>query len=219
MPQNNEQTINFRTLANYVILRVVGFVVSQSISGLGDIYIDFQSLIDGREDRDQRWKECVEVVSKNLPYAIGVNYVHQYFDSDVKNIATEMFNNIKAMFVSLITEAEWIDSNTREKLLDTLKSLIPLIAYPGDGFNESVISEFYDGVKFNKSEYLRTLFQLRVIDADNKFRQTYTSTTIEHSNNWKKYLPPTTIAALYSESDNTIRKKSIDRGDMQASLS
>lgn len=121
-----------------------------------------------------------------------------------------MFNNIKAIFTALITEAEWIDSDTRENLLNKLKSLIPLIAYPDDGFNENVISGFYDGVTFDKSQYLKTLFHLRVIDADNKFRQTYTSTVVEHSSNWKKYLPPTSLSAVYSASDNTIRKKNIE---------
>lgn len=188
------------------MLRVVDFAVSQSITDLSDIYINFQKLIDGREDRDQRWKECVDSLSKNLPFAIGSVYVESYFKAETKASVVEMFNNIKAEFTSLITNAEWVDAGTRKKLLSTLKSLVPLIAYPDDDFNDVAIGEFYDGIEVDKSQYLRTLFQLRVIDADNKFRQTYTSTALKSSPDWRKYLPPTTITALYSESDNTIRK-------------
>lgn len=188
------------------MLRVVDFVVSQSITDLSDIYIHFQKLINGREDRDQRWKECVDSLSKNLPFAIGSVYVERYFKAETKALVVEMFNNIKAEFTSLITDAEWIDAGTREKLLNKLKSLVPLIAYPDGGFNKVAINEFYDAIKVDKSQYLRTLFQLRVIDADNKFRQTNTSSALKSSPNWSKYLPPTSITALYSEFDNTIRK-------------
>lgn len=194
-------------MANYVILRVVDFIVSQSITDLSDIYLRFQKLIDGREDREQRWKECVDTLSKNLPFAIGLIYIESNFKVGMKASVVELFDNIKEEFSLLITDAEWIDDGTREKLLLKLKSLIPLIAHPDEGFNEVAINEFYDGIKADKSKYFRTLFQLRVIDADDKFRQTHTSTTLKSSNDWRKYLPPTSVTALYSESDNTIRKR------------
>lgn len=187
------------------MLRVVDSVVSQ-ITELSGIYIHFQKLIDGREDREQNWKECVDTLSKNLPFAIGSIYVEHYFKKEMKATVVEMFNNFKEEFTSMITDAEWIDDGTRKNLLYKLKSVIPLIAFPDGGFNEVAISEFYDGIKVDKSQYLRTLFQLRVIDADNKFRQTYPSTAHESSNEWRKYLPPTSVTALYSELDNTIRK-------------
>lgn len=146
------------------------------------------------------------MLSSNVPFAIGSLYAQKYFKASTKATVVEMFNGIKGEFVTLLKQAEWIDESTREKLLLKLKSLVPLLAMPDGGFNERSINEFYDDIKLDKSQYLRTLFQLRVIDADNKFRQTYTSTALGSSSEWKKYLPPTSIAAVYSQSDNTIRK-------------
>lgn len=188
------------------MLRIVDFVVSQSTGELGEIYIGFQRQIDGRQDFEQRWKDCVNILSLNLPFAIGATYVQRYLKADTKSSIVEMFNNIKEDFAGVIAEAEWIDKSTREKLLNKLKSVVPLIAYPDDGFDEHVINEFYSGVKIDKNHYMRTLFQLRVIDADNKFRQTFPSTALDKADNWLKYLPPTAATASYSESDNTIRK-------------
>ena len=185
---------------------MIDFAVSQSISNLSDIYIHFQKLIDGREDREQTWRDCVDVLTENLPFAVGSVYIEKYFKASTKASVMEMFNNIKDEFNVLIIQADWIDESTREILLNKLKSIATLIAFPDDGFNERAINEFYDGIKLDKSQYLRTLFQLRVIDADNKFRQTYTSTALETSNDWRKYLPPTSVTAYYSASDNTIRK-------------
>lgn len=146
------------------------------------------------------------MLSSNVPFAIGSLYAQKYFKASTKATVVEMFNGIKGEFVTLLKQAEWIDESTREKLLLKLKSLVPLLAMPDGGFDERSINEFYDDIKLDKSQYLRTLFQLRVIDADNKFRQTYTSTALGSSSEWKKYLPPTSIAAVYSQSDNTIRK-------------
>lgn len=185
---------------------MVDFAASQSIAELSDVYIRFQRLIDGRQDFEQGWKLCIDVLSKHLPFAIGAAYIKSHVKAESKASTVELFNNIKDEFIGQIARAEWIDERTRAKLSSQLKSLVPLIAYPDAGFNEHAINEFYDGIKPDKSQYLRTLFQLRVIDADNKFRQTYTSTALESSSEWKKYAPPTAVTASYSQSDNTIRK-------------
>jgi predicted metalloendopeptidase len=186
---------------------VVEFAAAQSEGKMSDIHITFQRIIDGRQDYEQRWKECIDVLSRNLPFAIGAAYVKRFMKAEAKTSTMEMFNNIKEEFNEQIANAAWIDESSRVKLLSKLKSLIPLIAYPDAGFDEQAINEFYDSIKLDKSQYLRTLFQLRVIDADNKFRQTYTSTSLESQNDWKKYSPPTAVTAFYSQSDNTIRKR------------
>lgn len=175
----------------------------QSTTVLGGFQIRLQGLADGRQDRDQKWKECVDVLTTNLPFAIGSAYAKKYIKADTRASIAVMLNNIKAQFTATITEADWIDEGSRGRLLHQVESLVPLIAYPDDGFDEHAIQELYDSIKIDKNQYLTTLFQLRVIDADDKFRQTYTSTAPE---SWRKYLPPTTATASYSTSDNTIRK-------------
>jgi predicted metalloendopeptidase len=196
----------FRTLANFVVLRVVDFIASQSRSELGAIYERFQRKIDGRLDRQQAWRECVDVLTENLPFAIGEAFIKNHFKIETKAAFGEMYRNIKDEFATTITEAAWIDENTRDKLLNKLQSLVPLIAYPDKGFDEQAIKDFYEDIKIDKSQYLRTLFQLRIIAADDKFQQTYMSSSTNESDLWRRYLAPTSIAAQYSASDNTISK-------------
>lgn len=186
---------------------MVDFVAMHSRSELGSIYIRFQRDVDGRQDREQGWKECVDILNKNVPFAIGSIYIKRHFNVSVKASIEKMYENIKEEFTTLITNAEWVDESTRDKLLEKLQSLVAMIAFPGDeGFDDEVIKNFYDEIKIDRDRYFRTLFQLRVIDADSKFRQTFMSTVHIKVNEWQKYLPPTSIAALYSSSDNTIRK-------------
>ncbi|CRK98671.1 CLUMA_CG012448, isoform A [Clunio marinus] len=56
-------------------------------------------------------------------------------------------------FAAEISNAEWIDESTREKLLLKLKSLVLLMAHPDDGFDEDVLKAFYDDIKFDKNQY------------------------------------------------------------------
>lgn len=186
------------------MLRVVDFAAVQSISDLGDIYSKLRRLIDGQQDREQTWKVCIDDLTANLPFAVGKVYIDNFFNPGSKASTLVMFDNIKDELVALITAADWIDKSTRSELLAKLESLVPLIATPDEGFSEKAITEFYADVNFDSTERLKTLLQLRVVDADNKFQQTYTSTVLRSSNSWKKYLPPTSVAASYSKSDNTI---------------
>lgn len=186
------------------MLRVVDFAAVQSISDLGDIYGKLRRLIDGQQDREQTWKVCIDDLTANLPFAVGKVYVDNFFNPGTKASTQVMFDNIKDGLVALITAADWIDKGTRAELLSKLESLVPLIATPDGGFSEKAITEFYADVNFDSAQRLKTLLQLRVVDADNKFQQSYTSTVLKSSNSWKKYLPPTSVAASYSKSDNTI---------------
>lgn len=182
----------------------------QSTGKLYEFYIRFRSDIDGRLDRDQSWKECISVVTQNLPFAIGAVYINENFNANTKASVVEMFNYIKLEFINLINESKWIDSNIREKLLTKLNTLRALIAYPPDGFQDLAIARFYDDIDIDENQYLKSLFRLRTIDADSKFKQsrklTAATTTAIELSEWQKYLPPTTATALYSPSDNTISK-------------
>jgi predicted metalloendopeptidase len=188
-------------LANFVVAKVVDFVAAQSRSELGAIYERFQKQISGRRAREQRWRECIDVLTQNLPFAIGAAFVENHFQAESKAAFEEMYRNIKDEFTATISEAEWIDENTRDKLLNKLQSIVPLIAHPDRGFDKQAVKDFYDDKKIDKDQYLRTLFQLRIIDADDKFRQTYSTSEQEQ---WRKYLAPTSIASDYSASKNTI---------------
>lgn len=181
------------------------YVVAQSISELSDIRLGFQRLIDGRQDHEQRWKRCIQVLSKHLPFAIGTAYIEHFVDEEAKTATVQMFQDIKEEFVELITAAEWIDESTRGKLLSKLKSLGALIAYPGRGFDEHDINVLYEDIKPDKGRYLTSLFQLRAIVADNKLRQLHSNRSEEE---WRRFPTPTDVTADYSQSDNTIRTSS-----------
>jgi predicted metalloendopeptidase len=188
-----------------VIWRLVDFAADKQGGPLKAYKFQLQRATSGQLDREQIWKECINVVKEHLPFAIG--YKLAKVDSfGVKNSSIEIFNNIKDELTALISKATWIDDSVRAKLQHKLKTLTPLIAYPKDNFSEAQISAFYSETSIDSKRYLQSLFELRIIDADYKFRQTYAAKTHDEVDSWKNYLPPTSLNAVYLASDNTLRK-------------
>lgn len=52
-----------RTLANYLVWRTVEFMVFYSTKELRDIQQEFNRVENGQMEIEQRWKECIDVVS------------------------------------------------------------------------------------------------------------------------------------------------------------
>lgn len=193
-----------RTIANFVIWRLIDFSVPYSSRQLKQRYLKFQKEIDGRLDRDQIWKSCVDVVTENLPYAVGSIYVKDYFKHQEKQEVLKMYKNIKDEFSNVLKESLWMDDKMKSKLNDKLNSLTPLIGFPGEHYDEQKIAEFYKSVAIDENQYLETLLHLRVLIADEKFQDSYKPSSNESE--WRKYPSATTVTAFYTESDNTIRK-------------
>lgn len=189
-----------------MIWRLVDYAGSQ-IAGPIQIYkFQLKRTFDGRLDMKQQWKECINVVKNELPFAIGV-YITRDLPTNFTSTVNDIFNNVKDEFTQLIAPTSWIDEAVRHNLQNKLETLKPLISHPTADFIQSEIIEFYNEIKIDPNQYIHTLLQLRVIDADNKFKQTYATTaTVNDVDNWKKYLPPSSLTAFYSESDNTLRK-------------
>lgn len=184
-----------------MIWRLVDFAADKQNGPLKVYKLQLQRTTSGQLDHEQTWKECLAVVKENLPFAIGYNLVDTF---DIKKSTIELFSNMKDELTTLVANATWIDDSIRDMFQYKLKTLTPLIAYPRDGFSELEISAFYNEASIQTERYLQSLFELRIIDADNKLRQYFA--TSANVKDWKKYLPPTSLKAFYSVFDNTLRK-------------
>lgn len=55
--------VSFRVLANYVIWRAVGASVSYLTEDLRSRQLKYSTALSGKETREARWKECIDIVS------------------------------------------------------------------------------------------------------------------------------------------------------------
>lgn len=67
-------------------------------------------------------------------------------ESEKAQKVAEMLKNIKAAFDNLITNADWMDDETKGATLEKSRAMISAIGYPPWLFDEEKLNDYYKGV-------------------------------------------------------------------------
>lgn len=78
-----------------------------------DIQQDYLKELAGTKVQPARWKTCVDYVNGNVGQAVGALYIKHHFQTAAKRDAEEMITNIRAAFMSILDEVDWMDAETR----------------------------------------------------------------------------------------------------------
>lgn len=79
--------------------------------------------------------------------AVSWLYVDPSFHEDQSKRASEMMNDIKEAFDSLVLKTDWMDKQTKTATLEKNKKMEAQIGYPDWLFDEDVLNEYYEGVR------------------------------------------------------------------------
>jgi len=102
-----------RILANYLLWRASSSVIPYLSDSARDVQFQFTSKVSGQSEKPPKWRECVGLTTSTLAHAVGSLYVKQYFNEDARTQAIKMFQDIHDSFISLLTEADWMDPDTK----------------------------------------------------------------------------------------------------------
>lgn len=91
-----------RVQANYVLGRTAAASVSYLTDDIRKRQLKYMAVINGKMEREPRWKECVDIVSSSLAISVGSMYVRKYFKEDAKKTALEMVGDIKEEFIKIL---------------------------------------------------------------------------------------------------------------------
>jgi predicted metalloendopeptidase len=197
------QSFSKRDFANYILWRVVDF----SIQFLGD---EIQGKIlklyrqtFGVLDKEQRWKLCTRMTNIYAELASGSLYIQEYFPEESRAKATEMANEIIEEFKRTIKDSEWMETETKEKALETVNNLKMFMGYDEKLLDIREVEKYYGKPyrDFSSSFYYLGL-QLNVQTADKAFKHKY-----RKEPDWTEYAKPTTSRARYNKNDNSVCMK------------
>lgn len=138
--------IYFRVLANYLIWRVVSYMIPYSIDELIDIQQRFHSTLVGSTQIPPRWEKCLIRTKERLPYSIAALYVRKYFNEESKTIVQKLIDDIRNEFYEIIDNLNWMDADTKNHALAKAKNMKASIGYPDELLNDAVINDFYRDV-------------------------------------------------------------------------
>jgi len=119
--------------------------------------LEYQKEMEGKKAAETRWLSCLEDInsySHGLTFALGYMWVSKVFDSDVIPLIQEMMTTIKTTFRDETSRYEWIDDQTRQKIIEKEKAMKNKIGFPKLCANETLLNEYYKDVNISRSNYL-----------------------------------------------------------------
>lgn len=100
-----EKLINMtpkRVQANYALWRATAASVGYLTDDIRKRQLKYTVELNGKTEREPRWKECVDIVSGSMAISVGSMYVRKYFKEDAKNTALEMVDDIRQEFTKIL---------------------------------------------------------------------------------------------------------------------
>lgn len=91
-----------RVQANYVFWRAAAASVGYLNEDIRKRQLQYTTELNGKTEREPRWKECVDIVSGSLAISVGSMYVRKYFKEDAKKNALEMVDDIRQEFRKIL---------------------------------------------------------------------------------------------------------------------
>lgn len=91
------------------------------------------------------------MLSRNLGMAVSWLFVEPSFQEDKGKKVSEMLDDIKEAFASLVSRTDWMDRQTKTATLEKNRKMESQIGFPDWLFHEDILNEYYEGVRDTSS--------------------------------------------------------------------
>ncbi|KAG8450602.1 hypothetical protein GDO86_003032 [Hymenochirus boettgeri] len=190
-----------RTLANYLIWRLVYSRISNLSRRFQYRQLEYARVLLGTNSMAARWDMCVNYAENSIPYPIGKLFVDAHFQEDKKEMMEELVEGIRWAFIDMLEkENDWMDAETKFKAKEKAKTVMAKVGYPDFLFNDTYLNEDIKMLKFSESDYFGNVLQTLHFLSQSDF---YWLRKNVPKKEW--FTNPTTVNAFYSSSTNQIR--------------
>uniref|UniRef100_A0A6I8SNV7 Phosphate regulating endopeptidase homolog X-linked n=1 Tax=Xenopus tropicalis TaxID=8364 RepID=A0A6I8SNV7_XENTR len=190
-----------RTLANYLIWRLVYSRIPNLSRRFQYRQLEFARILLGTNSLAGRWDRCVNYVENSIPYPVGKLFVDAHFQEDKKDMMEELVDGIRWAFIDMLEkENDWMDAETKIKAKQKAVTVMAKVGYPEFLFNDTYLNEDIKMLKFSESDYFGNVLQTLHFISQSDF---YWLRRNVPKKEW--FTNPTTVNAFYSASTNQIR--------------
>ncbi|KAK9888868.1 hypothetical protein WA026_001088 [Henosepilachna vigintioctopunctata] len=190
-----------RVLANFILYKATGSLITYSTKKLKDIQQQFTKAAVGVGTSRPRDEQCTSVASR-LDVAVGAIYIRKYFDKKAKINTEEIVRNIEAEFVETLKKVDWMDSNTKNAALDKLDAMEKYIGYPDELMSDSKMDEYYKDLEINSDNYLEVVLNVSKFQTEKDMKQL--SEPVIKSD-WRTRSGVAVVNAFYDLNSNAIQ--------------
>lgn len=191
-----------KVVANYVMWRVVMDFVNYLPSDLRIRQHEYKKILTGKEVREVRWQECIDLVLEHFAHAFGSLYVQKHFKESAKTMTVEMVEYIKNAFGDNLKTVTWMDEATKAAAQVKLDAMTEEIGFADELIDDAKLIEFYTGYPdLIVGEYFETIFKLKATTSKKALARLREPIG---EKKWFDQFPPAIVMAYYSSLDNAI---------------
>ncbi|MFI6046282.1 M13 family metallopeptidase [Nocardia sp. NPDC051321] len=148
--------------------------------------------LQGRDERQEPWKDGLDTVDANLGEPFGKLYVAKHFPASAKDRAKALVADLMAAYRQDFTNSSWMSPPTRTAALAKLDKIVAKIGYPDKWID-------YSGVRITKGKLVESVRAVRVFEIARAFNKL--GTPVDKTE-WG--FPPQTVNAMYDPNANQI---------------
>ncbi|MEV6561001.1 M13 family metallopeptidase [Nocardia sp. NPDC051756] len=185
--------VDIATWRDYLKISVIRDFAPYLPKAVNDANFEFKGkVLNGQEERPDRWKYGVGIVDDKLGEQLGKVYVDKYFPPEAKQRAKEMLDDVIAAYRDNFTNSTWMSPATRTASIAKLDKIDPKIGYPDKWVD-------YSQMKITKGKLIESLLSINTFESKRAFARL--GNPVDKTE-WG--MSPQTVNAYYSASSNQI---------------
>ncbi|XP_072047516.1 endothelin-converting enzyme homolog [Amphiura filiformis] len=107
-----------------------------------NIYYEFSEAVTG--DKPSSYpQDCAKFVNRNLPDAMGRNFVDMYLTEDSKSMVEDMVTDIIVTLYDLVNEIDWFSETEKQQVSEKLMTMKTYTGYPEYILNDDELNKVY----------------------------------------------------------------------------
>lgn len=181
-----------RVLKNFMVWRIVD--TFSELLGAEKEY---------RNDTRPRTTRCFNFAAYNLHLSSNANWVRRFVMQKTKNEVTKIIESIKREFKETLSKLEWLDEETKRRALSKLEKMTPIVAYPDELLNDTILHKIYENISIDELKFFETVLELNKYYLYTIFKDLHKP---NDRNNWESHSQVSVVNAFFAPPENTIRK-------------
>ncbi|XP_064078138.1 neprilysin-1-like [Macrobrachium nipponense] len=185
-----------RTLANAIGWWWIYEMAQETTSYLREIELEFISAIGGNSVN--RTSHCLMQTHINLAFAVARDYVSRYFSPAAKEEASQLVEDVRAGFESLLDENTWMKPEDLVVAKDKLAAIEAFVAYPDWILDDNELTLAYGDLEITSQEHYSNILKI------GRWFDFHRLQALREEPFRSFALPPAIVNAYYKAEDNAI---------------
>ncbi|XP_070598204.1 kell blood group glycoprotein isoform X2 [Erythrolamprus reginae] len=147
-------------LQTYMMLCLIGNLSPALDSQFQKARQELANMLDSRAGnmiRTERWRKCLIDTSAFFGPVLGNMVVQEIFPQKTKDLAKEIFSEIRDAIKSHLDQVNWMDSQSRQEAKKKISSLQVEIGYPETMLQTNKIDKEYQELKIDEDNFFHNV--------------------------------------------------------------